>query len=243
MAKEWFAKAEEAEAAGDRQAAVRRYSCSLKLVPHPSTAYNLGSAAEKSGDLSMAVDAFKVYLDLAPDAADKAAIQARLAHLEARLAELRQQLQAKPPVEPDAQAPGPGKTEPVAHPPGPVTPPAPRAPPPAPPSHIGQAQRTAGIITLAGTIGALGSGVAFNLMARSKMSDCRRDWQTRNDFAMTECDSAKTLAYTSYGLFGLAGALGVTSLTLLLWKPEDSATTVSFLPSPDGALLSATHRF
>jgi tetratricopeptide (TPR) repeat protein len=243
MAKEWFAKAEEAEAAGDRQAAVRRYSCSLKLVPHPSTAYNLGTAAEKSGDLSMAVDAFKVYLDLAPDAADKAAIQARLARLEARLAELRQQLQAKPPVEPDAQPAVPGKPDLAAHPPGTTPPPAPPAPAAPPPSHVGQAQRTAGIITAAGTIAALGSGVVFNLTARSKMSDCRRDWQTKNDVAMGECDSAKTFAYTSYGLFGLAGALGVTSLTLLLWKPEDSATTVSFLPSPDGALLSATHRF
>src|SRR5262252_11168704 len=57
-AKEQFAKAEEAEAAGDRQTAVKRYACSLKLVPHPSTAYNLGTAAEKSGDVSMAIDAF-----------------------------------------------------------------------------------------------------------------------------------------------------------------------------------------
>src|SRR4051812_35514278 len=59
MAKEWFAKAEESEAAGDKQAAVRRYACSLNLAPHPSTAYNLGTVAEKSGDLSMAVDGFR----------------------------------------------------------------------------------------------------------------------------------------------------------------------------------------
>src|SRR5262245_2307624 len=96
MAKDWFAKAEEAESAGDRQLAARRYACSLKLVPHPSTAYNLGTAAEKSGDLSMAVDAFKMYLNLAPDAADRALVQARIARLEAKLAELRQQLEAKP---------------------------------------------------------------------------------------------------------------------------------------------------
>ena len=68
IAKEWFAKAEEAEATGDKQAAVRRYACSLGLAPHPSTAYNLGTVAEKSGDLSMALDGFRSYLKLAPDA-------------------------------------------------------------------------------------------------------------------------------------------------------------------------------
>src|SRR5262249_12328973 len=161
-----------------------------------------------------------------------------------RLVELRQQLQAKPPVEPDAQTAVPGKPDAAAHPPGPAAPPPPPAPPrPPAPSPTAQAQRTAGIVALAGTLRAVGGGRALNVMARSKRSDCRRDWTTKNDFAMTECDSAKTFAYTSYGLFALAGALGVTGVTLLLWRAEDQATTVSFLPSPDGALLSATHRF
>src|SRR6266851_4596252 len=78
MAKEWFAKAEEAEAGGDRQGAIRRYACSLNLAPHPSTAYNLGTVAEKSGDLSMAVDGFRTYLKLAPEATDRPAIEARI---------------------------------------------------------------------------------------------------------------------------------------------------------------------
>src|SRR5262245_45517624 len=163
MAKDWFAKAEESEAGGDRQAAVRRYSCSLKLVPHPSTAYNLGTAAEKSGDLSMAVDAFKVYVDLAPDAADRAQVQSRLARLEARLAELRQQIQTKPP-EPDAQTAVPGKADPAAGAAG-STPP-PKAPPPAPPAEPSHGYRTAGIVTLVGAFGAAGGAVTFNLAAR-----------------------------------------------------------------------------
>src|SRR4051812_32411827 len=88
LAKEWFAKAEEAEAAGDKQSAVRRYACSLNLAPHPSTAYNLGTVAEKSGDLSMAVDGFRTYLKLSPEATDRPAIEARIATLEGKIAEL-----------------------------------------------------------------------------------------------------------------------------------------------------------
>src|SRR5579863_5092633 len=105
MAKEWFAKAEEAEAAGDRQAAIRRYACSLGLAPHPSTAYNLGTVAEKSGDLSMALDGFRTYLKLAPDASDRPAIEARIAALDAKVAELRKEIAPKSAVE---AAPGPG---------------------------------------------------------------------------------------------------------------------------------------
>src|SRR5882724_2269753 len=95
MAKEWFAKAEEAETSGDKAAAVRRYSCSLNLTPHPSTAYNLGTVAEKSGDWSMAIEGFRAYLKLAPEAADRPTIEARVAVLEGKLAELRKDLSPK----------------------------------------------------------------------------------------------------------------------------------------------------
>jgi tetratricopeptide (TPR) repeat protein len=240
LAKEWFAKAEEAEAAGDRRTAVKRYSCSLKLIPHPSTAYNLGVAAEKSGDLSLAVDAFKVYLDLAPDAADRTAIETRVAHLESRLAELRTELNLKPapPAAGAAQAAGPA----------PDVSPTPRAAPAdaaasRPAEDHARRLRVAGWITLGGAAVTGGVATALNVVARSKMHDCFALFPTSPDAALGQCDAAKPLAYTSYGLFALAGGLGVTGLTLLLWHVEDGPT-VSLVPSPSGgAALLATGRF
>jgi hypothetical protein len=237
-AKEQFAKAEEAEAAGDRQGAVRRYACSLKLVPHPSTAYNLGTTAEKTGDLSMAVDAFKMYLSLAPDADDRAAIEARVARLEAKLAELRHDFPLEP-AAPPAPAPVPSAAPPTAS--GRASA-APVAVVPAAPPESVHPHRTAGLVTLAGGAVALGTGVAFNLIARSKMSDCYREFAAGQSGALDQCDAARPFAYGSYGLFALSGALGVASLTLLLWNGETD-TTLAFAPTPSGGTLLATGRF
>src|SRR6185295_14560682 len=58
QAKEWFSRAEAADAANDPIGAVKAYQCSLKMVPHAFTAFNLGRLAERTGDLELAVDAF-----------------------------------------------------------------------------------------------------------------------------------------------------------------------------------------
>lgn len=230
MAKEQFAKAEQAEAEGDRQTAVRRYACSLKLVPHPSTAYNLGTTAEKAGDLSMAVEAFKMYLALAPDANDRAAVEARVSRLEAKLADLRSQVPQLPPGGPSANGAAPAATPTPA-----------RSPiPPPPPPRAGR--RMAGLITLGGAAATLGTGIAFNLVARAKMSDCYDLFPRDATRALSQCDGAKPFAYGSYGLFALSGALGITGITLLLWHPE-SGPSVAWAPAPGGGALLASGRF
>src|SRR5262245_22937178 len=66
LAKDWFSRAEAADAANDPIAAVKAYQCSLKMVPHAFTAFNLGRLAERTGDLELAVDAFSTYVKLAP---------------------------------------------------------------------------------------------------------------------------------------------------------------------------------
>jgi hypothetical protein len=241
MAKEWFAKAEEAEAAGDRQTAVNRYACSLKLAPHPSTAYNLGTAAEKSGDLSMAVDAFRMYLNLATEAGDRSAVEARVARLEAKITELRQQLEAKPAQPSAATATAPHAASARSGPPAADTAPAEVAARKSggEPAH---AYRVGGWVALGGGVAALGTGVAFNIIARNKMDDCRALVAKGAQGALDQCDAAKPFAYGSYGLFGVAGALAVTGVTLLLWKVEDG-TAVSFAPTSGGGALIASGRF
>jgi hypothetical protein len=244
LAKEWFAKAEEAEAGGDRQAAIRRYACSLALAPHPSTAYNLGTVAEKSGDLSAALDGFRSYLKLAPEATDRPAIEARIAALEARIAELRKNIapKAAPPAAPPAPPP-------VA------VPSPPPSPPPAPPgtdlAAAGHGRKTAALLTAGGAVLAVGAGVVLNVMARSRMSDCYSQWKAMlGSKALDSCDSAKPLAYSSYALFGVAGAAAVVGGALYLTLPESPAapeesSDVVLGPAllPGGAALVASGRF
>jgi hypothetical protein len=239
LAKEWFARAEEAEAGGDRQAAVRRYACSLSLAPHPSTAYNLGTVAEKSGDLSMALDGFRTYLKLAPEASDRPAIEARIAALDARVTELRKDIAPKA-----APPPPPAVTPPP--------PPAPAVAPAVPHPGTGvHARRVAALITGGGAIVVGGAGLVLNLMARSKMSSCFSDWNaTMSPSALTECDDAKPLAYTSYALFAVGGTAAVVSAALLLSTAEaapaaEAAPEVALAPAlvPGGAALFASGHF
>jgi tetratricopeptide (TPR) repeat protein len=253
VAKEFFAKAEEAEAAGDKQAAIRRYACSLGLAPHPSTAYNLGTVAEKSGDLSMALDGFRTYLKLAPEATDRPAIEARIMALEAKISELRKDIAAKPAT--DAAA-TPATTTGAAPPTAPGAATRPTAPA-AGAANRGAAdagarsRHVAGWIMGTGAVAALGTGVVLNLVARSKMNTCSTQWAaTMAGSALDYCDQAKPFAYTSYALFGVAGVAGAVSALLFFSQPDttppdDTATApeLGLVPTNGGAALVASGRF
>lgn len=243
MAKEWFAKAEEAEAGGDRQGAIRRYACSLGLAPHPSTAYNLGTVAEKSGDLSMAVDGFRTYLKLAPEATDRPAIEARIVALEAKISELRKQIGPKTAPETPTQA----AAVPASAAPAPAVPTATSVPAATPPDGA-RGRHRAGWITGAGSVALLGTGIVFNLVARSKMSTCFSQYKAGTPGALDRCDEARPFAYGSYALFGVAAAAGIVGAALLLWTPDsggapEEAPEIALVPTSGGAAFVASGHF
>ena len=63
--------------------ALAAFECSFRNVPHPSTLYNIARAAELSGNFSRALDAWRGYLQMSPDAEDRAEIEQRIVALEA----------------------------------------------------------------------------------------------------------------------------------------------------------------
>jgi len=92
LAKEWFARAEAAENASNDVEAVKAYSCSMKMVAHAFTAYNLGRVAERSGDLELALRSYKAYLTLKADAPDKDEVQAKIADLETKINQVKESI-------------------------------------------------------------------------------------------------------------------------------------------------------
>lgn len=233
LAKEWFSKAEVAEGVGDDLAAVRAYGCSMKMVPHAFTAYNLGRIAERAGDLELALGSFKSYLTLKPDAADQKEVEARIAKLEERIAAVRQQTTEETPApEPPVPAPIPrveqravareGADEDSRF-------------------RMGVAEW---VVAGAGTA-ALVAGVVFNVAARRSMSDCRDLAGSNLRAAKDACDTARPFAYTSYILLGAAAAAAVTEVVLIVTRssPDDDDSRVGIMPLPGGMGLAFSRKY
>lgn len=248
VAREWFSRAEKAENAGQDAAAIRAYVCSMKIIPHASTAYNLARAAERGGDLELAVNSYRRYLALDPGAPDKADVEKSIASLETRLAEGRRPLVPTTPVE----GSGPG----TATGPLPGDPPLLPPPPPLPegggvtaggaagtsdrvdtggaPSRIGATE----LIIAGGAVAALGTGLVLNFSARSKMDECRSLARANNLVtAQQRCDSARPLAYASYALFGTAVVAAALDV-FLVWRKPRAVESVNVAITPTSATLS-----
>jgi hypothetical protein len=246
LAKEWFARAEAAENAGSDVEAVRAYSCSMKMVAHAFTAYNLGRVAERSGDLELALRSYKAYLTLKSDAPDRDEVETKIKDLEAKVKEVKESVGG---VEPAATQPGPGEenpevpvTQPTAEKPLPIEPP-PRVTEP-----IGESHGPRHILEWAVggvAVAALTTGIILNVVARNDMSTANStsDYKKSND----AWNSAKTEAYTSYAMFGVAGAAAAVEGWLLyrLWfsgdRSADSSVSLDWVPG--GASLTARGRF
>lgn len=246
VAKEWFSRAESAEAAGDQIGAVKAYQCSLKMVPHAFTAFNLGRLAERTGDLELALDAFNTYLKLSPEAADRADVEAKVQSLSAKMAAVRQEQRPEPapptPPEPTATAPTP-PTTPVPDLKPPVTAEAPSENPASPASSHASIGPVPWIIGGVGAA-ALVTGIILNVSARGKMDDCRKLTDDRNyDAANSACDAAKPRAYASYALFGVTAAAAIAEAAFIVVHTGQTETHISLRFLPGGGTVSSRFTF
>ena len=81
-ARENFVRGQEQANARNYQAALGYFECSFRNRAHPDTLYNIARAAEFTGDFRRALDAWRGYLRLNPDAQDRAQIEDRIRGLE-----------------------------------------------------------------------------------------------------------------------------------------------------------------
>jgi hypothetical protein len=259
LAKEWFSNAEAAENAGNDTEATRDYACSYKMVAHPFTAYNLARVAERSGDLELSLKMFKAYLALKPDAKDKEEVKAKVKVIEDKMAADKSgaspETAAAPPTEP---TPPTAEEQPAAPEPTPDVLAPPPEPKPAdvvhnPPEPEPEPEKPSNALywAIGGAAGAaLVGGIITNVVARAKMDTCRAD-AGNNDLAKAndECNAARPMAYTSYALFGLAGAGAALDAVLILLhrrsggSSDDDEAFLHLVPLPGGGGLLARGKF
>jgi tetratricopeptide (TPR) repeat protein len=241
LAKSWFKKAETAEAASDPVNALKAYQCSLRVVPHAFTAYNLARLAEKTGDLELAVEAYGKYLNLAPEAQDRTEVENKMTALSARIAASRADGSATTPATSPEPEPAPVAT--------PETPRRQERDTELPPALDESTSRRHGVspaVYVVGVVGvaALAGGIVLNMGARAKMDDCYALVNTQLQTAKEACDAAKPRAYGSYALFGVAAAAAVVDgLLLFAFKDDESKPRVSLALTPEGASISGRFRF
>jgi tetratricopeptide (TPR) repeat protein len=248
LAKEWFARAEAAENTNDFVEAVRAYTCSMRMVAHAFTAYNLGRVAERSGDLELALKSYRAYLTLKADAPDKEEVQIKIKDLQAKVDEVKEGIGVLPTGDPEPVKP----VEPVEPKPPKKVKPTPIEPPPfvEDRSSKGDSSHILEWVVGGAAVAALTTGIITNIVARNYMSTCNEQASVNNlKQARAACDNAPAYAYTSYVMFGIAGAAAAVEGYLLyrLWSPSESSsssgTDVGLGWIPGGLALTASGRF
>jgi tetratricopeptide (TPR) repeat protein len=119
QAKQHFETGRNAYNAGDYVTAIREFKQAEALRPSPILDYNIGLANEKLGKRRVALKYYKRYLELQPNAANKAEVDQKIQSLEASIA-------AEPAPPPTATPPG-TPPPPTAEQPSDMPPPDPNA--------------------------------------------------------------------------------------------------------------------
>lgn len=163
--------------------------------------YNLGRAYEGLGENQKAIDAYTKYLEKAPNAKDRGALERRMETLKAQIE--REKQKAAAPVEPKPE-------------PEPVKP----KPEPARKSGPGILPW---VVTGVGAA-AVGAGLFVGLQAKGKRDDAQDNPVSRD--AQDEYDSAKSMATTANVLLiaGTVVAAGGVTWALLSNKKSEPAT-------------------
>jgi tetratricopeptide (TPR) repeat protein len=78
-----FTAAQKADAKGDLDEAVKQYRRAHAIAPHPDTMFNIADVQRRAEDYDDAITSYEKYLELAPQAADRKAIEKLLAELRA----------------------------------------------------------------------------------------------------------------------------------------------------------------
>lgn len=222
LAGRWFAKGQEAVRDGDAARAVAAFACSLHVVPHAFTAFNLGVAAEEAGDLQQAVEALRTYEALASEnAPDRADVRIRLERLERKLKSL---VPSSPVVSPRP----PPKLTPATS-PAPTTSPRPN----------GAASRTAGWLFAATGVAVAGAGLYFNVAARSELDRSRELLRTGGvKDAGAAWDRARRHTRMSYAGLAIGGAAMLAGGAMLLLNRPEAAAPAEVALWPGGAVVS-----
>lgn len=230
LAGSYFKKGEKLFVAEKYNKAIDRFLCSMTMVEHPNTVFNIAQSAELAEDKKPAHDAITAYLEAHPDSATAAELQEIIDGLadELGLGE------PKPESEPEPALPEEPEPEPETSPQDAGVPVKPL--------------RIAGFVTAGAGIAGIAFGGIFLGLAASSRDDAENaetiesyqknkdDWKSRNRIGTIGMITGSALAVTG-------GLLILTSYLLDDSDTEDSDGDVDIAVLPSRFGLTVTGRF
>lgn len=228
LAGSYFKKGEKLFVAEKYNKAIDRFLCSMTMVEHPNTVFNIAQSAEAAEDKKRAHDAITAYLEAHPDSATAAELQEIIDELAGELGLGEPEPQPEPAL--------PEEPEPEAE--------------PSPQDAAGPAKplRIAGFVTAGAGIAGIAFGGIFFGLAASARDDAenadtiegykknRDDWRTRNRIGTIGMITGSALAVTG-------GVLILTSYLLGDSDAEGSEEDVDIAVLPSRFGLTVTGRF
>lgn len=196
-----FEESETAYNAGQFEQAAALLRRAYALHPDPTLLFNLARALEGDGDLDGAIEGYEDYLEAAPEATDRGAVEARVRTLRAQ----RDQLEARDVDEPEPE-PEPEPEEPITASDGPAL---------------------GGWIVAAGGAAVFAAGIGLGVASQNRADDA--DAEPVQERAQALHDEAKTRATLGNVFFVVGGAMiagGVLWGILTLGGDDDTQVSV-----------------
>jgi tetratricopeptide (TPR) repeat protein len=241
-AKEHYRKGMRLYDLGRFDEAIHEFESAYQFQEDPFYIYNLAQAYRRAGNPGKALEFYRTYLRKAPDAADRAEVEQRIAALEAAQGPGQGTPTAPslPPLEGNpAPVPAPTRVLP------PPTAPLPEGGPMAAPdvAHGPGRMVIGGVATGVAGLAMIGTGVFFGLRAKQKQDDSRNA-PVYDPGLDDSASSARTLEYVFLGVGTAALATGTVLLVLGL-RDDGSGDRTVLLPGvvPHGAVLALSGSF
>ena len=219
---------------GEYDAAIDEFKQAYELSSAPGLLFNIAQAQRLKKDYEQALQSYKRFVRLAPDAPNRADAEQWITELEKKVAEANSQTQTQTGTETQTRTPTPTRTE---------------TPPIEPPKSSGDGGRTERLygLIIGGTGAALFiAGIAYGLAARSDANDITTLAQMGGTFTPTakdtydsgSSDSTKAILFLSLG-----GAAVVTGGILYYLGYHDGRVAIAPAPLPGGLAVSACAHF
>jgi tetratricopeptide (TPR) repeat protein len=211
------------------QEALQEFEKAYKLEARPALLFNIARCHEVMGQLEQAVSNYELYLKRDPYASNRSVVESRVANLKRRL----KQQPAKPPA--------------AAEPPQPPQPPPPA---PGPTERPASWRATTGWIALGVGAAALGTGIAFTVLAASKADEYESGVKEgKLYYELEEIDNTGAQYEKVQISMLVVGGVGVAAgAGLLLWHyltPRGDGRRATVLPfaTADGMGITGQVRF